>query len=653
MFFARCRLRTIAVAVMMLCATSAYADLNHAAAENGVQYSKQPELAANLQNEQSMPKHETAAKAGKKVEPDLEKAVNDWQAKRAQNLKIAMRSSQIFSLLGAEIALNKGEPGTALATYMTVLERTKSPKTAERALELAISLNAVPLAEKIFHKWQQIEPVPGEAQKRMIWLRDVAFGKAEDLNGLSEVLANTEEEQRRKIFLMLLQVAERSPDFARQSVKQVRNAAEQYPNMPEAVIADAFYSMKTDQNRRALKTLQHLAELKTTEAEEISVQAALVLMEQENPELMQQFFEQADTEKFSAVWQDAEIISLLQAGRKNMAYKRLQNLLAKHPSVDRYRLASFLSLENGASKEVFDNYLEKAYQLGTEEEKSQTAAIAAIRYADQNNFQTAEKWINRIKSPKYAFDKAVLKAAFAMSQNDSKTALAEVKRAQKMPEKSGMMFAEYDLQRIYLNALSRQEPAKALSELNKLLAKAEKQPDTEVVVSDIVYLRGMVYELSGRYREAVADLRRYVELNPNTAAGLNALGYTLLISPEHENSLEEAFKLIQAAYQLKPDSAAINDSMGWAYYLKGDAQAALPYVQYAHREGKSPEIAAHLGEILWALGEQKQAQQIWEEGWRKDGDKTILKKTVQKFKIQPAKAKKRSIMPSEKHITIQ
>lgn len=88
---------------------------------------------------------------------------------RARLAAVGERVNQIFTLLGGETALQKGQAGTALATYMLMLERTKSPEVAERALEMAVSLNAFEQAEMIYQKWRQIEPIPGKAQKRAGW----------------------------------------------------------------------------------------------------------------------------------------------------------------------------------------------------------------------------------------------------------------------------------------------------------------------------------------------------------------------------------------------------------------------------------------------------------------------------------------------------
>ena len=105
----------------------------------------------------------------------------------------------------------------------------------------------------------------------------------------------------------------------------------------------------------------------------------------------------------------------------------------------------------------------------------------------------------------------------------------------------------------------------------------------------------------------------------------------MLSSPKYD--LNKAFKLIQAAYQVDPENPAINDSLGWAYYLKGDAETALPYLQYAFEQYPDAEVASHLGEVLWKLGKHEDAKAIWNEGLKQEGDIGLLKETMRRFNI--------------------
>lgn len=548
------------------------------------------------------------------------------------------RAWKIFTLLGGEMALQKGDAGMALGTYMHMLDRTKSPDVAERALEMAVSLNAFEQAELIYQKWREIEPVPGAAQKRMTWLCDLLLGKNDKhLSGLDEVLAGATEEQNRRIFLLLAQTAVQQPDLAEKASAQVHKETLKYPEMPEAAIADAIYSAYDGKKKNAIAALQRLAKLDS----EIlpPTMLTLRLMAQRSPEILNGFFEQTDTRKLSSVWQELEITNLVANHRPDKAYSRLKTLLEDNPSPDLFIQAAILSSSRKDDLSVVNHYLEKAYQSGTSQQQSRAALIGAMTYADAKDYVKAKQWLGKINSADYIFDKTVLSASLEAEQGNGKAAWELAQRALKLPEQQGRFFSARELQRVSLFAIAKHDnPKKALSELNTLMAKASKQPDANQLLPDILYQRAMVYDKIGERDKAIADLRRQLEISPDSTSGMNALGYIMLSSPKYD--LNEAFKLIQAAYQVDPENPAINDSLGWAYYLKGDAETALPYLQYAFEQYPDAEVASHLGEVLWKLGKPEDAKAIWNEGLKQEGDIGLLKETMRRFNIPVPPRKK-------------
>lgn len=563
------------------------------------------------------------------------------EAERKRRMGIVAHSNHVFTLLGGEMALQKGEAGTALATYMLMLNRTQNPEIAERALEMAVSLNAFEQAELIYQKWREIEPNPGQAQKRMAWVRQLVRGGSDaSLSGLDDVLAHADTEQARRIFLLLAQTAVQQPALAEKTADEVRRAAKGYPNMPEAAIADVIFSAQ-DNSERAVEALQRLAEL---DADILPpTQLTLRLLAQRKPEVLSRFFKETDTGHLSPIWQELEIETLIADKQFDQAYGRLQQRLSADPNADLYIQAAALAGQRQEPLSVVGGLLEKAYQSGTSEQQSRAAVMAVMRYANAKDYAQAKMWVNRINDKSYVFDKAVLQASLAAESGDHTQALAMARKAQKLPEQEGRYFGSEDLQRLYIHALSKQNrPQDALVELNALAAKTLKQAERSgnyERAAETLYQRALVYEQLGRYDRAIADLRQYLAWNPNSATGMNALGYTMLTAPGASN-IDEAFRLIQAAYHLEPESAAINDSMGWAYYKKGDAQAALPYLQYALEQYPDAEVAAHLGEVLWQLGEREKAKTVWQQGLGMEGNRAVLQKTMQRFGVAAPKAAK-------------
>jgi uncharacterized protein (TIGR02996 family) len=144
----------------------------------------------------------------------------------------------------------------------------------------------------------------------------------------------------------------------------------------------------------------------------------------------------------------------------------------------------------------------------------------------------------------------------------------------------------------------------------------------------LLYARALLAEQMDRITEAERDLRRIVELNPDDADALNALGYTLADRTERH---EEALGLIEKALAKKPDEPAIIDSMGWVQFRMGRRDEALKYLRRAYELKPDPEIAAHLGEVLWSGGEKDQARKVWEQGRKLEPKNELLKQTVNRL----------------------
>ncbi|GAA0722582.1 tetratricopeptide repeat protein [Dokdonella soli] len=142
----------------------------------------------------------------------------------------------------------------------------------------------------------------------------------------------------------------------------------------------------------------------------------------------------------------------------------------------------------------------------------------------------------------------------------------------------------------------------------------------------LLYARALLAVDQGNVAAGESDLRRVIELRPDDAEALNALGYTLADSSRKGDAKQhEALDLIQRALKLKPDEPAIIDSMGWLRYRMGDLDASLAELRRAYAKQPDADIAAHLGEVLWVKGEHDEARKVWDAGRRKDAkNKTLL-----------------------------
>jgi tetratricopeptide (TPR) repeat protein len=151
------------------------------------------------------------------------------------------------------------------------------------------------------------------------------------------------------------------------------------------------------------------------------------------------------------------------------------------------------------------------------------------------------------------------------------------------------------------------ETRRAIEVLDEGLAQ---YPD----VFDLRMARVFAYERDGNGEAAVRDLRKLLEDRPGDPMVQNALGYTLA---DQNRQLPEAQALIEAALVQMPDSAAVLDSMGWVLHRQKRNEQALGYLKRAYELGDDAEIAVHLGDVQWAMGDKAAAHKTWDEALKR------------------------------------
>ena len=146
--------------------------------------------------------------------------------------------------------------------------------------------------------------------------------------------------------------------------------------------------------------------------------------------------------------------------------------------------------------------------------------------------------------------------------------------------------------------------------------------------NDLLYARAMLAEKLNMLDVLERDLRDVLSREPNNADALNALGYTLA---DRTDRYEEALEFIKRAYELKPDDHYIVDSMGWIMYRLGRHDEALKYLRRAMELNNDSEIAAHLGEVLWVMGDETAAREIWDTALETTPEDKRLLDVIKRF----------------------
>ncbi|HEX6860111.1 MAG TPA: tetratricopeptide repeat protein [Caulobacteraceae bacterium] len=146
--------------------------------------------------------------------------------------------------------------------------------------------------------------------------------------------------------------------------------------------------------------------------------------------------------------------------------------------------------------------------------------------------------------------------------------------------------------------------AEANEVLSKLIAAEGESPDWR-----LLYMRGVTLERLGRWPDAEADLKQALSQQPDEPELLNYLGYTWIDRGER---LQEALDMVRRASEANPNSGAMVDSLGWAYYRLGDYKQAVEKLERAvELDPADPEINHHLGDAYWRVGRRTEAQYQW------------------------------------------
>lgn len=310
--------------------------------------------------------------------------------------------------------------------------------------------------------------------------------------------------------------------------------------------------------------------------------------------------------------------ALVHLDKLSEAREQFQVLLNQSPyDVEILLSLALISLESGMVAES-ENYFKQLLALG---QRKSTANYYLGWMAEQKGeYDQAREYFLNVMPGKEFMTSRVALAQMLLKQG-------KVAEARQQLDEDRNRFPVH-AEQLYLLETEILVNSGELDDALKLFSDAVlRYPDNV----NLVYGRAMVYEKLGRIKDLEADLRAIIKSQPENAAALNALGYTLA---DRTDRLEEARELIEKAYVLDEDDPAIMDSMGWVQYRLGNYQAALVYLKKAYEKYPDHEVAAHLGEVLWALGRKQDARALWDEALQKAPDSDVLKKTRERLERQ-------------------
>ncbi len=527
-----------------------------------------------------------------------------------------LTDQMLYQYLISEIAGQRGRVGLALRGLTDLAQKTRDPRLARRAVEVAFQARELALALDATTLWLELEPNSPVARQALAALVGTQGTLESAKASIAAMLA-----QPGRTAAVLMQV---NPLLQRFSEK---------PLVAEAVKALVAPYLKLPEAHYAI-ALSLLA------AKDVSGSLAAI------NEALQRRID----------WPQAAILKaqILRESSDDKAAEYLAQFLVKVPGADEVRLtyARLLVSQKGylSAREQFRIAMknqpadpEIPYAIGLLSQQIEDYADAEAQfkrvlelmprdanpvYFNLGTVAEAKKapaaaidWYKQISAGDY-FVTAQLKIAHILAKRDGMEVGRKYLRDAQVAEQDS---PETRIQLILAEAQLLRD-AKALSAAFKLLSEAiEKNPDT----ADLLYDRAMVAEKINKLDVMEADLRRVIELKPEHAHAYNALGYTFA---ERNLRLNEAYELVQKALKFLPNDAFIKDSLGWVQFRLGRVDEALQTLRDAHQQRRDPEIAAHLGEILWAKGEREEALKVWRSSLQENPDNETLVSVMKKFK---------------------
>ena len=528
--------------------------------------------------------------------------------------KLALSNDILFGVLASEIAAQRGAAAASAPTVLALAQRTRDPRLARRAAEFALTANRLDEAIRALKLWQELEPASDNAQYQLIAALLRAGRLSEATPGVQAQLAARPQEAP-QVFMHLAGLLSRQQDKAG-AYAMMKTLLAPFPSVAEGHFALMITAQEAGDDAMAQAEMATLATLapawdypvgwQVERLRQTSPEAALALLERELARRPQ-----AGLELRLSYPRLLVMVKRYDAARD--AFVQLSNKYPHQPEVA-YAIG-VLSYELKDYEEA-ERSLRDALALGYREPDFVRFTLGQM--AEERKLpQEAVNWYEAITSgpqlPQAQSRLAVLEA------EDGKldAALARLERLADMQNtpRPARVLAQAQLAR------NAEQPDRALAILSAALAKDGN-------VAEWRYERALLLDDRERVAEAERDLRAYLKLKPKSAQGLNALGYILA---NRTSRIREARELVSRALKLDPDNPMILDSMGWVEYRSGKLEAALRYLQRAHHLMPDPEIAAHLGEVLWKMGREAEARELWARSLEANPDSDIIRRTQQRF----------------------
>ena len=515
-------------------------------------------------------------------------------------------SDPLFRLLVAEFAGQRGLMDIAVENYVATAKQSQDLDIAQRATRIAVFARNDKGALEAARIWAAKAPQDNEARQILaaMYIRE---GNAEAAIRELETVLNAAPDGANRQLRMIANLLSREEDKLT-ALEVMEKLLVDREDDPDALVAYALLAIRAEDVARSETAMTRIIE-----AGDADTNIAMAYIA-----LLQKF----DKSRAALNWLKSAIdrrpdetglrliYARLLADSNRYEEARVQFALVAEQTPDNSDVIYALGLLNLQANRIdaaaanFTRLLELEVRAG--DANFYLAQIAESR----ENFASALKYYRAIGDGTNYFP-AQVRIALLLSSTDE-VANAQAQLNSLVPEDEAQRLQIVRAEGEILTRHNRYEDAMAV--YDRVLA--------DTYDMELLYTRAMLAEKIGRLDVLEADLKTIIEREPANAQALNALGYTLA---DHTDRYEEAYGYIERAYAIEPEDFYILDSMGWVLYRLGRFDEAIDYLNRARNIRDDPEVAAHLGEVLWVMGDKAAARDVWDSALKdKPDDQRLL-----------------------------
>jgi tetratricopeptide (TPR) repeat protein len=523
----------------------------------------------------------------------------------------AFPEDSLYPLLVAEFALRRNDYTLALEQYRVLAAELRDAGVIAHATRLAQFLQEDDVAIETSQLWVELDPEQLEAR---LTLANLLARQGRSLEALPNMVA-LQRGGGNANFSALANGFGHLPQVQQQELSQaVGDLRDEFPDNTQLMICQALMLEAQGETQKALDELQAVFEIDSQQFQAIVLEVKL----------------RQDINQVDGVY-DRIIASLAEHPGNNRLRMQYARLLTRTDIAEaRHQFQILLDQSPRDPDLLFSMALIQREMDDLEAARDKLEKLVSL---DERTSE-AHYYLGKIAEQQQRFRDAILHYMLVMPGRDFVNAtrrIAKLLLAAGRIDEAALYFdklrqqypqAEAQLYAIQATSLSEAEfNEDSIEILNQALA--ELPGDT-----NLQYMRAMVREKQNDLAAMEADMRGILQREPDNSTVLNALGYTLA---NRTDRYAEAEQLIARALELQPDEPAILDSMGWVKYHLGDFDQALDYLRQAYAAFPDPEVAAHLGEVLWVTGDATGAMTIWTSALSKSPDHEVVIEAMERL----------------------